>query len=399
MVIVKKFAPAALVAALLTAGAIAIPLQASAVNLPEVTADELVAMMDVDVTGFSGTVQKTTDLGLPAMEMSSAMSPEMVEEMAEKMPEGFEDFIPQLVEQNSITDAIAFLAGTDTVRVYASEEGFRAQILDPMSQRDVIITPTELWSYNAKTQTVLTRDISTEVNRNDVEAALAQASIDLSDPRAVADFVLAEAGTDTTITVGDDHRIAGRTAYRLVVQPESAVSLLSSIQVSIDSENGMPLGVRVFSTELATPAIEVAFTSISFDVPDASLFAFTPPPGTTVELLELPASLEQAIVEGEAGTLTEDDARARVEALKDEYAPGSTATTIGERWETIATVDQLPDSLPLDVLELEIFQDLLTSVNGGQVFSTPLFNVLITDSGAVFAGAVTIEHLLAVATR
>jgi len=393
----KKFVPAGVVAALITAGAITIPLQASAVTLPEVTADELVALMNPDVTGFSGTVEKTTDLGLPALEMSSMMSPEMVEEMAEKMPEGFDDFIPQLIEKNLFTEAIAFIAGTDTIRVFASEEGFRAQILDPMGQRDVIVTEGELWAYDSRTQTVTTRSTDYRVNEEDVDAALQKLAIDVTDPRAVAERLLQEAGPDTIIRVGDDHRIAGRTAYRLIIEPTSNVSLVSSIQVSVDSENGMPLGVRVFSVEQDSPAAEIAFSQVSFDVPDASLFSFTPPPGATVEALEFPEGIEQAIADIEAGVFDEDAAKARAEALAEEFAPGSTVTLLGERWESVVAISSLPDDLPVEMLEMELFQDLLIQVDGGQVFSTPLMNVLMTDDGRVFAGAVSIDHLRALA--
>lgn len=393
----KKFLPAGVVAALITAGAITIPVQASAVTLPEVTADELVALMNPDITGFSGTVEKTTDLGLPALEMSSMMSPEMVEEMAEKMPDGFDDFIPQLIEKNLFTEAIAFVAGTDTIRVFASEEGFRAQILDPMGQRDIIVTEGEFWAYDSRTQTVTTRSTDYRVDDADVEEALQKLSVDMTDPRAVAERLLEEAGPDTTIRVGDDHRIAGRTAYRLIMEPTSDVSLVSSIQVSVDSENGMPLGVRVFSVEQDSPAAEIAFTQVTFDVPDASLFSFTPPPGATVEALEFPEGIEQAIADIEAGVFDEDAAKARAEELAEEFAPGTTVTQLGERWESVVAISKLPEDLPVEMLEMELFQDLLIQVTGGQVFSTPLVNVLMTDDGRVFAGAVTIEHLLALA--
>ena len=399
MSVAKKYVPAGIVAALIAAGAISIPLQAQAVTLPEVTADELVAMMDVDVTGFSGTVTKTTDLGLPALEMSSMATPEMVEQMAERMPDGFEDFIPQIIEQNLVTEAIAFLAGTDTIRVYASEEGFRAQILDPLSQRDIIVTQDQFWSYNAKTQTALTRTTTATVSEDDIQRALADLRVDLSDPRAVAEFLLAEAGPDTTIRVGDDHRVAGRTAYRLVLEPNSDISLVSSVQVSVDSENGMPLAVRIYSTQQETPAAEVAFSSISFEVPDPTLFTFTPPAGTTIETLEFPDAIEQAIADGESGSLTKDSAQDRLEALAGQFAPDTTVTTIGERWATVVSLDTLPADVPLDMVNREIFQDLMIPVSGGQVFSTPLFNVLLTDSGSVFAGAVTIDHLVQLTSR
>jgi hypothetical protein len=51
------------------------------------------------------------------------------------------------------------------------------------------------------------------------------------------------------------------------------------------------------------------------------------------------------------------------------------------------------------MLENELFQDLMTAVDGGTVFQTPLANVLVMDDGRVFAGAVTVAHLLAVASQ
>lgn len=399
MSVVAKWAPAAVIAAVITGGSIAIPLQANAVSLPEVTVDQLVSLLDTDVTGFSGTLTKTTDLGLPAFEMSSRMSPAMVEEMSASMPEGLEDFVPQIIEQDLFTQAIAFVAGSDTIRVFASEEGFRAQILDPMSQRDIVVSKTEVWAYDASTQKALTRAIETDVTEEDFEASLAGLEVDLSDPRAIAQYVLDQAGPDTALLVGDDHRIAGRSAYSLVVEPRSDVSLVSSVVISVDSENGMPLGVTVYSTSQAEPAAVVAFSSISFVVPDASLFSFTPPPGTTVETVELPASLEAALADLESGVLTEEEAEARADELRQEFAGDAEAVVLGERWASVVSLTSLPDSFPTELFTNELFDGLLVPVSGGQVFSTPLVNVLFTDSGQVFAGAVTIDHLVSLASR
>ena len=53
----------------------------------------------------------------------------------------------------------------------------------------------------------------------------------------------------------------------------------------------------------------------------------------------------------------------------------------------------------MEMLENQLFADLLVQVEGGKVFSTPLMNILITDSGEVYAGAVTISYLQEVAAR
>ena len=72
---------------------------------------------------------------------------------------------------------------------------------------------------------------------------------------------------------------------------------------------------------------------------------------------------------------------------------------IGEGWESVMYLSAIPSEVPMDLLENELFADLMTTVSGGKVFSTPVLNVLITDSGEVFAGAVTIAFLQEVAAR
>jgi hypothetical protein len=72
---------------------------------------------------------------------------------------------------------------------------------------------------------------------------------------------------------------------------------------------------------------------------------------------------------------------------------------IGEGWESVIYLPAMPQDVPMDLMENELFGDLMIQVAGGKVFSTPVLNVLVTDAGAVYAGAVTIEFLLEVAAR
>ena len=401
--IFSKWIPSLTVAGVITAGAIAVPLQASAVDLPDRTVAELLAAMDESVEGFSGTVSKTSNLGLPELEMSQMMSEEMIEDMEQRMPDGFEEFIPQVVEQTSFTDAISLLAGTDTIRVYASEEGFRAQILDPMSQRDVLVTDEAVYSYNAKTNTVLTRETDIEIDREKLSEYSSQMELDLSNPDQVADYLLEQAEGKASIAVGDDHRVAGRDAYRLVITPLSDVSLIERIDVSVDAETGLGLAVQVYSTEQSEVALEVAFEDISYDTPDASIFAFTPPPGATVETLEVPDAFAGLEAELQREDLSDAEKEALLEQARDEFqaefAPGVETEVIGEGFETVVTMNQLPEAFPVEMLDNEFLSDLSTEVDGGVVFGTPLGNTLITDAGEVFAGAVTVDYLLDIAAR
>ena len=414
MKISKRWMPALVVPAVIAAGAVAVPLQANAVDLPDLTPQQVMLLMDGEITGFSGTIVKTSELGLPPLEMSSMMDEEMIAEMEEKMPEGFEEFIPSLIEQNAITQAVELIAGTHRIRVYASEVGMRVQVLDPMSQRDFIVNQNEFWAYDARNATALTGTFDMEVSDDqkaefeamaqaELEQYLAEIQLDISNPEAVADYLMAQVGESTEISVGKDHRIAGRTAYQLIAQPSAANSLVESVVISVDSETGMALDVKVYSIEQEVPAFHVGFESISFETPDASLFSFTPPPGTTVETMEVPAELEaqleQLKSDYENQEFTNEDNAAMRAELESRYAQAPKPAMIGEGWESVVYLPAMPQEVPMEMMENELFADLMIQVDGGKVFSTPLMNVLVMDSGEVYAGAVTIEYLQEVAAR
>ena len=414
MKISKRWMPALIVPAVIAAGAVAVPLQANAVDLPDLTPQQVMLLMDGEITGFSGTIVKTSELGLPPLEMSSMMDEEMIAEMEEKMPEGFEEFIPSIIEQNAITQAVELIAGTHKIRVYASEVGMRVQVLDPMSQRDFIVNQNEFWAYDARNATALTGTFDMEVSDEDkaefeadaqaqLEQYLAEIQLDISNPEAVADYLMAQVGETTEVSVGKDHRIAGRTAYQLIAQPNAQNSLVESVVISVDSETGMALDVKVYSIEQEEPAFHVGFESISFETPDASMFSFTPPAGTTVETMELPAELEAELEQLKSeyeskGFTNEDNAAMRAE-LESRYADAPKPAMIGEDWESVIYLPAMPQDVPMEMMENELFADLMTPVAGGKVFSTPLMNVLVLDSGEVYAGAVTIEYLQEVAAR
>jgi outer membrane lipoprotein-sorting protein len=418
---IKRWVPAVVVSSVIAAGTITIPLQANAVDLPDLTPQQVMLLMDKEITGFSGTIVKTSDLGLPALEMSSMMSEDMVKEMEEKMPDGFEEFIPSLIEQNAITQAVELISGTHKIRVYASEVGVRVQVLDPMSQRDLIVNKNEMWAYDAKNATATTAKFEdyvsefggavTDADKAKLETELkasleeyaAKLQLDISSPEAVADYLMEMIGESTDVTVGKEHRIAGRSAYQLIAKPKAQNSLIESVFVSVDSETGMALDVKVYSVEQEAPAFQVGFESVSFETPDAALFNFTAPAGTKIQNLEIPTELEAELKalkkDYEAKPFSEADFAAKKAELEAKYADQPKPELIGEGWESVVYLPAMPKEVPMDLLENELFADLLTQVAGGKVFSTPIANVLITDAGKVYAGAVTIEFLQQVASR
>ena len=394
MRISKRWVPSIAVPAVIAVGAIAVPLQANAIDLPDLSPQQVMVLMQgADVTEFSGTIVKSSNLGLPTLEFSSMMSEDSIAQMEEKMPAEMADFVPAVIESNTLTQALELISGSHTIRVYVSgQDKLRAQILDPMSQRDLIVNGNEFWVYDAKMATALTGTIDIEADPAKQAEAEQKVldyadtiALDLSSPEAIADYLVSMVDETSQIEVGKDHSVAGRSAYQLIISPDSQNSLVASAAVSVDSETGMPLRVEIFSTTQAEAAMTVGFKSISFESVDQGLFSFTPPAGTSVETFdadELMATL---------------DGYEKPEGYVSDYEVPAEPKVLGSDWDSVVHLAALPTDIPQDLMATELFADMLTEVPGGKVFSTPLVNVLLTDSGEVYIGAVTIDYLLSLA--
>ncbi len=394
MRISKRWVPSIAVPAVIAVGAIAVPLQANAIDLPDLSPQQVMVLMQgADVTEFSGTIVKSSNLGLPTLEFSSMMSEDSIAQMEEKMPAEMADFVPSVIESNTLTQAIELISGSHTIRVYVSgQDKLRAQILDPMSQRDLIVNGNEFWVYDAKMATALTGTIDIEADPAKQAEAEQKVldyadsiALDLSSPDAIADYLVSMVDETSLVEVGKDHSVAGRSAYQLIISPDSPNSLVASAAVSVDSETGMPLKVEIFSTTQVEAAMTVGFESISFGSVDQGLFSFTPPAGTSVETFdadELMATL---------------DGYEKPEGYVSDYEVPAEPEVLGSDWDSVVHLAALPADIPQDLMATELFADMLTEVPGGKVFSTPLVNVLLTDSGEVYMGAVTIDYLLSLA--
>ncbi|MEY5145878.1 MAG: hypothetical protein RL224_192 [Actinomycetota bacterium] len=381
MKISKRWIPA-LVAPAVVGAVAAFPMQASAVDLPDLSPTELMVMMQgAKPVEFTGVVLKTTNLGLPALELSSMLSEEEVERMREKTPEEFADFVPEVVASEGLAKAMELITGEHRVRIFVGETGMRAQILDRMSQRDLIVNQEAVWTYDSREQvaTYATIDQSkVEDNKliaiRQMEWYAAEIGIDLTNPQAVADYVMSQIGDSSEVTVGVDHYKAGRTAYELIVKPNSSVSLVDSVVLSIDSETSVPLAATVYSVEQTEPAIQVGFESISFTDQDENLFTFTAPAGTEVTNLD-----EMQVPE--------------YEAPEKEPIEGEKPQMVGEDWDSVVVMPAGDVSVLAEIQDNQLLSSLLKPVSGGVAFETPLVKVLITNDGRIFAGAVTLSHL------
>jgi hypothetical protein len=106
------------------------------------------------------------------------------------------------------------------------------------------------------------------------------------DPLEAARSALRELAPVAEVTVDGTARVAGRPVYELVLTPRADATKIGAIVLSVDEETRLPMRVAVIPRGSEEAAIELGFTSVSFEPIDPAVFAFEPPRGATVERLD-----------------------------------------------------------------------------------------------------------------
>ena len=366
-----RWLPAAAVPAVIAGGVLVGSLPASAVNpLPAKTPQEVLAMIaQHQEKSFSGTLEQTSELGLPQLPKAGpeAASPD--------------------------TAWLELLSGPHTARVYLDgPDNARIQVMDQLAERNAVRHGNDLWFYNSKDNSAAHAQLPAGAAEHEKTKPG-----NMRTPEELADALLNKLSDTSDVAVGADVSVAGRAAYNLVLTPKSTVTLIGSISVSVDGANGLPLSVELKARGHSEPAFRVAFTSLSLDTPDPSVFAFSPPPGATVKEIPVPGHHAE-------GSLPP--------AAKDSKAKSGRPSVTGTGWESVVELPshaRQPGStsgVPPSGSGLAsgngagaLLEQAAVAVPGGKLLSTALLNVLILDDGRVFAGSVPLDRLQSAAAK
>ncbi|MDQ1249760.1 MAG: hypothetical protein QG597_4136 [Actinomycetota bacterium] len=344
-------------------GAIGWAASAGAVD-PRPTAEELlIAVQQPTATDLTGTTLTRVDLGLPA---------------------GIEGLVDLPAPLNAASGEVAaqvWVDGPDRQRITA--------LADVSATASATVADTQLSAVrDGDTVVVWSAEDATATTYTAAPDAAAKAEAQApGTPAEVAREALAALGEDADVTVADSPPMAGRDTVALVVDPRDSKTLVSQVTITFDRETNVVLGVQVGSTRLPGPAVDIAFTSVSYDQVNAEVFGFTPPVGATV-------------VDKTMGT--------------DSESPKPEPEVVGDGWSAVAVGEvQMPgapgQSAPGDLMAgLEDEQRStamealgaylsLPTVNGawgsGRVLTGTLFSAIITDDGRYAVGAVDVETL------
>jgi outer membrane lipoprotein-sorting protein len=244
------------IAVAVTGGVIAgtqIPSAQASPVLPVRTPGQLLAEINQDqkLPPLTGTVVETTSLGLPQL--------------------------PQAANPTSLS---SLLTGSHTIKVYyLNAQHFRLSVQQPMSETDVIRSANTLWLWESTSNSVTEFTAPSTVHH-----AQKLPTGPVLTPQQAANEILQAVGKTTLVSVQDNVSIANEPAYQLVLKPKDHRSLIGRVVIAVDAKYGMPLRVQVFAKGDSGPAFQVGYTQLSMNTaPAAANLNFTPPPGTSVD--------------------------------------------------------------------------------------------------------------------
>lgn len=176
--------------------------------------------------------------------------------------------------------AIAAVAGDQRYRVWRSPDGVRVAHLLPFAEQDVVVDRHDAWFWDSSDMSAI--HLAGIPGTTLWDASLSATAVRDADLVRFAQRMLDAVAPCANVTVDGTAIVAGRPVYQLVLTPRSTLTLIGRIAVAIDAATRLPLRLQVFSRNSDGAAIEAGFTEVSFGPIEPSMFAFTPPPGTTV---------------------------------------------------------------------------------------------------------------------
>lgn len=350
-----RWIPAAAVPAVVAVAVLASGATAGSPPPPATPSQVLALVASHAAHSFSGTVQESTDLGLPSIP-GQALS-------AAKGSSS-------LGSEAAVLDLIT---AAHTANVYADGPARqRVQVIDQLAERDAIRNGTDAWTYDSSTHAVTHAVLPAASSPAPPSAAALS-------PDQLAQRLLAAAGPSTDVSLGAPTTVAGHGAYTVVLTPKAAGTLVAQVKIAVEAQTGLPLAVDVFAKGQSEAAVHAAFTKLSLTAPDPSVFAFTPPAGATVTEKTVPAP--------PAGPTAGKDPSTRTPGAKPSGAP--------QGWDAVVTIPA--DKVPAGFADQPLVKQLAAPAAGGRVIASSLFTVFLAADGRVLVGAVPASALEAAA--
>ena len=320
----------------------AVSVHSAVESVPDMSASGLVAAVRAAQSrAFSGTILAQMSLGLTQDDADTAPSP-------------------------------ALLGGAHTLRYWSGgADRQRVALLGPGSETDIFHVGSQVWLWDSASQSATYSVLAPGADRA-VGALTGPAPLSFAalTPQNLADEALASIDAHTAVAVSAGGVVADRATYQLRLRPAGVIATrVDSVRISVDAKEKVPLGVQIYARGADEPAVDVAFTSVSFKTPGPEYFQFSPPPGAPVTrgmqpVLQAPRT-----------------------APVDAEPPGSPADS---GWASVSEYRTQPGTAATEIAAISgAMRRVSGSWGSGRLLDTPLVCVLVTDDGRVFTGEVS----------
>ena len=234
---------------------------------------------------------RTTAQLLAAVSNPAALPPAMTAVVQETASLG----LPDLPGSSDPLSPLSLLSGTHTFKIwYDGPARVRVAVPVSLGETDLRRDGNSAWVWNSRTNqaTHYLLPAGTPAGPLGAPSSVPQS---IPTPQQLAKQILAAVGPTTTVGLQQNVTVAGQAAYQLSLAPKDGRSLIGQVRIAIDARDSLPLQVQVFARGASGPAFSLGYTSLSFAVPAASNFSFSPPPGAKVKTVTVPAGPSGAV--------------------------------------------------------------------------------------------------------
>ena len=269
---------------------------------------------------------------------------------------------------------------------YGGPQLTRLALVGNLSESDLVRNGSNLWLWSSKDRTARAPAPSGRGRGEGPAKVAQQQAMEKLTPQQAASQALAAIDPTTAVSVDRTARVAGRSAYQLVLKPKDTRSLVGSVEIAIDAKTDVPLRVEVFAKGATSPAFETGFTTVTFSK--------QPPRSSGSPHRRTPRSRPRTFATPHGHAVAPGNASKALQGKGSGAAAGSEPTVIGKGWTSIVEMNgvNLAQATKGASASSDALLQALTPVSGsygsGRVLKTSLVSVLVLSDGRAFVGAV-----------
>jgi outer membrane lipoprotein-sorting protein len=199
-------------------------------------------------------------------------------------------FTNHLISTNDIQGSDPILSGASGRLWLSSGHRLRLELQSDNGDAQIVLNGRSFWISEPSAHTVYEGTLPAAAASKQKSAPANEAIPSVAKIQSELNRLMGHVNLSGAIP-GD---IAGRPEYTVRVSPKHDGGLLGSASLAWDAIRGVPLRLAIYARGSGTPVIELTATHISYGPVKASTFAVSPPAGSKVVRISMPAAKADA---------------------------------------------------------------------------------------------------------